>query len=1095
MRRLNLVFLGILLTVVAVLGGGMHLAHGIQVRRNASVLLDRARRAEAGDDLGKTEQALGQYLRLEREHGPTWKWYARVVDQQNTDPRRRNQVFLVHEEALRYNPGDPVLERRCADLALELGRYKEAQRHLANLLENAEKNSQGQPAAAAEAELEDLLGQCSRGLTLYDDAEKWFDRSVQHDPGRVACYDRLARLRRTDLRRIEAADGTIRDMVAKNFQAGRAYIYRWRYAQEFAPPAQAGDIPKALKLAPDDPEVLLTAALSSEQKQDLVSARTYFEKGFQLDPKNSAFALGLARLEIRERHLDRAEAVLRRAHQANPSDTLAFCLAQVLIFQGKFEGKDQAAGYIALLQNAGFGDTLVRFLEAERLFQRKEWKEAIPRLETARAVLGADPQLVAQLNLMLAECHGRLGDPEQRLDALRQAAEGDRGPESARLQLAQALARSGKLDQAVTILQPMANRSPEWRLDLVRLLLQRTIRQPEYLRDWPEVERSLREAEKALPQSVESLTLLRLDVLAARDRLEDARALLSAALAKDPKNLKYRLALARLTQRQRQVEGRRQGAAPPEPSRSTALQIIDQAEKDLGTSLDIQLARLDYWGLEGGDAAKAAVAKLAETRQQFSAADRPAFLDRLAAVEIQLGDSRLARQYGRELAALQPENVGVRLRLFDLALAAGDHADAAKLVDEVRKAEGDQGTLWRFARAALLIDQVRRGAAEHLDEARRLASEIAARRPQWSSGLALNGELAELTGSPEQAITSYLRAVELGNAQPLLVRRLLLLLNERGRFGEIDRVAEVLRDQGAAVGEVTIVRAVEALRKGDFDRGLALARQLFPVSSTNSADHLALGRFYTAAGRSDEAGQEFRRAVELGRGVPDNWLAYIQHLVQAKRIDQARAAVDAAGKALPADRSASTLARCWLLVGDLGQAEASSHKALEGQPHNPAALRLAATVALGRNRLDQVEDYLSQLDRSKDASPADKAWANRTRVALLLAKNRPADRDRALALIDQNLVNAPDSIEDQALKATVLALRPGGRGDALWHLRGRPAPDRGYRVLPRRDDRNGGGRRPRGVYPRWHIPVPRGPAPGPAPAPRDAPQDTGDPPG
>src|SRR5208283_1316946 len=71
----------------------------------------------------------------------------------------------------------------------------------------------------------------------------------------------------------------------------------------------------------------------------------------------------------------------------------------------------------------------------------------------------------------------------------------------------------------------------------------------------------------------------------------------------------------------------------------------------------------------------------------------------------------------------------------------------------------------------------------------------------------------------------------------------------------------------------------------------------------------------------------------------------------------------------------------------------------------------------------------------------------------------------------------------------------GGRGDALWHLRGRPAPDRGYRVLPRRDDRNGGGRRPRGVYPRWHIPVPRGPAPGPAPAPRDAPQDTGDPPG
>src|SRR5208337_2746096 len=398
MRTLNLAFLLILLAVLAGFSGAMYLVHGMQVQRKASSLLDRARIAEAANDLEKTEQALGQYLRLEREHGPTWKWYARVVDQRDSDRRRRARVFLVHEEALRYNPGDPELERRCADLALELGRYKEAQSHLASLLEKAENDTQGQPAAAAQAELEDLLGQCSRGLTLYEDAENWFEKSIQHDPGRVACYDRLARLRRTELRRIEAGDGTIRDMVAENPRAGRAYIYRWRYVQEFAPPADAADIPRALVLAPDDPEVLLTAAESSEEKQDLKSARTYFENGFKLDPRNSAFALGLARLEIREGRLDRAEDVLRRAHQANPSVTLAFFLAEILISQDKFAGKDQAAGYIELLQTAGFGDTLVRFLEAESLFQRKEWKEAIPRLEMARTVLGAEPQLVTQLN-------------------------------------------------------------------------------------------------------------------------------------------------------------------------------------------------------------------------------------------------------------------------------------------------------------------------------------------------------------------------------------------------------------------------------------------------------------------------------------------------------------------------------------------------------------------------------------------------------------------------------------------------------------------------------------------------------------------------
>ena len=90
MRRLNLVFLAVLLAVVAVFGGGMHLVHGVQIQRNASALLDRARRAEAGKDLEKAEQSLSQYLNIRREDGPAWEWYARVVDQRDSDHRPRS---------------------------------------------------------------------------------------------------------------------------------------------------------------------------------------------------------------------------------------------------------------------------------------------------------------------------------------------------------------------------------------------------------------------------------------------------------------------------------------------------------------------------------------------------------------------------------------------------------------------------------------------------------------------------------------------------------------------------------------------------------------------------------------------------------------------------------------------------------------------------------------------------------------------------------------------------------------------------------------------------------------------------------------------
>ena len=170
--------------------------------------------------------------------------------------------------------------------------------------------------------------------------------ALKHDPARVSCYDRLARLLRAGWRGCghnEAADVTIKEMVAKNPEAGLAYIYRWRYAHEFAPPADAADIRTGLKLAPDDPEVLLSAAIASEQKKDAAAARAHFEKGSKLHPKNAALALGLARLEIPGAPPRSGRGRPAGAFQANPSLELAFELAETLILQDKIDGEDQAA--------------------------------------------------------------------------------------------------------------------------------------------------------------------------------------------------------------------------------------------------------------------------------------------------------------------------------------------------------------------------------------------------------------------------------------------------------------------------------------------------------------------------------------------------------------------------------------------------------------------------------------------------------------------------------------------------------------------------------------------------------------------------------
>ena len=136
MRRLDLRVLGLLVALAAVIGTGMHVVHGIQIQRNASALLDRACRAQAGNDLAVAEQLLSQYLNLSRGWPCMGKVRSGCGSAELGSPAAE-RVFLVYEEALRHNPGEPKLERRCADIALEQERFSDAQRHLTNLLDTA----------------------------------------------------------------------------------------------------------------------------------------------------------------------------------------------------------------------------------------------------------------------------------------------------------------------------------------------------------------------------------------------------------------------------------------------------------------------------------------------------------------------------------------------------------------------------------------------------------------------------------------------------------------------------------------------------------------------------------------------------------------------------------------------------------------------------------------------------------------------------------------------------------------------------------------------------------------------------------------------
>ena len=259
-----------------------------------------------------------------------------------------------------------------------------------------------------------------------------------------------------------------------------------------------------------------------------------------------------------------------------------------------------------------------------------------------------------------------------------------------------------------------------------------------------------------------------------------------------------------------------------------------------------------------------------------------------------------------------------------------------------------------------------------------LASEIAERRPEWWGGPLLLGELAEFDARQDEAIAAYQRAIDLGHSQPATLRHVIGMLSDRRRFAEIDQLVTSLRDRGIAAEDLAVATAFDAIRKKDYDRGIALARQVIPAASTRYSDHLAMGRILMSSQKVKEAGTEFRQAVELAPSVPETWRSWVQYFARTKQTRAAREAAAAAEKALPSVGSKLTLAECYWSAGDASKAEGLFNEAVKDRPRDPSTLRLAANFFLEQSRTDRAARPWWPNCSSPELSPLGPMWPGRS---------------------------------------------------------------------------------------------------------------------
>jgi tetratricopeptide (TPR) repeat protein len=846
-------------------------------------------------------------------------------------------------------------------------------------------------------------------------------------------------------------------LVAANPTSVRAHLvaieYHLRYEQLAAARATLDKIPGGPRQ--QDKDVLLTSAnvLLAEGKGE--EARETLLLGAEHFKEEPLFYVALAELNLRAN--DRI-GLLRRAvrwldaldllHQVVgmlPEDALAVptvaglvpTVAGLLIDTGKTA---EAKKLVKLLSDRLEQEkdppssphyVAVHYLNGRLWFDEGELVKAEGELRKCRLARKPDRELEGKTELLLAECYARLWNADGWLKAAQKAVALNPTSPVARMAYAASLWAAGKTDEAVTEYRAAERGEPRARFQVVRVLLDR---------------RDLKGAEEALDGVAEGLkntpeyNLLKVQSFTLSgdpQKQELARKVIQQACDANPKEAAYWEYLAR-------------NAADPKER----LAILDQAQtKDAaGDQVRLRLTRADL--LLAQKAGAEVLRDLEKGAEGFSGGERIALASGLAERHRLSGSAadaeRLLRKVLDEQSKEQqskaknpkeeaPKDIRTLFRLFEVVLPKQDPAELKALADDLKMAEGEDGAAWRLVDAARLWIEDRKGKKDNdHKEARKRLAEAGKIRPEWYWVPLLAGEIEESRGHGDAALDHYLRAVQCGVPNADVVVKTARMLNDRRRVAEAQKLIADLRRRTPVLGqEVEWLDTLAALRLGESPENLAeRLRRAAPELSTDYRDHVIRGGVYGALGRKAEAEAAFRRAIELAPSVPEPWVWLVQFLARTDRVPDAKAEMEKAAKAVPADKWTWAAGTCYEAVGDRAAAEKIYTQAVRDArdtPAAPAARRALAAFYLTGGEPAKAEQLLRDLIRDEGS----RRWARRSlALALIMNANEYAyaRATEALELVDANLRENHGSPEDLRRRSLVLASMPGGLQPAIKDL-------------------------------------------------------------
>ncbi len=976
--------LAIVLVVAAVVfAAAAVILHRWQKNTRAEQALPRAQKAFEQGNWDEAAEQFGHYLGINGQDTEVLIKYAQA--QMNRRPVAGGNVQLAiqaYRAALRLDPNDVETTKLLTELYL---RRDIAAPSEAELIAQRYLDRQDDPA------LRRMLAHAMCLQRKFDPAVAELRKVIETKPGEIQAFELMAAVAETQPGTVGEPITWFNEAVSKNPDSALAYAARAAYYLRRNDRDQAtADLTQALTRDLSDPLVRLRviAGLISVGLQD--KAREQLDALRASSPTELGLWNAWADLAIRTGSRDEMHMVATEAMKAMGSTAWDFMPVAVHLLlltsdvvtndKGGRELSDQAAidDYLSRMQKKEIDLPTVAYLEGLKAEKLGRLWEAVAHWQRAVSSLGVREQTLKMAYRAMVSAYSRLGDNRSAVSQLQVLLSKYPQDIASRIDLARLYAQTRdwpKVLQEASRVREIARDYPGIVLDATLLALRAQAHvlvssgAPEMRREaWSDLETRATELEKAKSGDPD-IKLLRIQIAMMQQKFAAADALLTELEAKAPSDVRLLLLRAELCAGQgkdaeaRKAFGNAISQSPQnfEPVRAFAAFLAGRNQRQECES----------------------VVKEALARIQDPLGRRDLGLV-LAEFYYRWQENEKYCQWLTELAAQYPNDIQPKRLLLTCESVKKDEGKSQQLIDEIKKLEGEKGSVWRFEQASLLIRSQDKKWLDALDKAAggnptelralpaypqitKLLQENLLTNPEDQASRLLLAGIYETAGEQQLALAMYREAHERApnNAQVLV--RLIGALHKAGEFDDAQEYLDKAEQQDLLNPALQRLQVDNDLRHDDTESAAETLRQLLERDPNDAMLQLSYARVLILR---NEYAQAEAILTEMKAKLPESLLvarAQIRLYLQQRAPDKA-------------------VQICSELVDKL---------------HNVSAYMLRADVHLALKAYDDVLQDLSQAI-SLEPENAD-TWVARARVYSSLARLPEAISDirRAMALVSE----------------------------------------------------------------------------------------------